>query len=89
MMMKLWLPMCLLLSLVVTLVAYVHTQNETRKVFAALQQLEDEKLQLKTEWGRLQIEKAAASASFKVASVAKKQLAMKLPENEQVMVIKR
>lgn len=88
-MVKLWLSVCLLFSLVGVLVAYVHTQNETRKVFAALQQLEDEKLQLKTEWGRLQIEKAAASASFKVASVAKKQLAMKLPENEQVMVIKR
>ncbi|WP_154223848.1 cell division protein FtsL [Marinicella rhabdoformis] len=88
-MFKLLLPLGLLVTLIAVMVSYVYTQNETRKVFAALQQLEDEKLQLKTEWGRLQIEKASKSASFRVAAVAKKELAMKLPENEQVMVIKR
>lgn len=88
-MFRLLLPFGLLVSLVAVMVSYVYTQNETRKVFAALQQLEDEKLQLKTEWGRLQIEKASKSASFKVAAIAKRELAMKLPENEQVLVIKR
>ena len=88
-MLKMMLPFGLMVALVTVMVSYVYTQNETRKVFAALQQLEDEKLQLKTEWGRLQIEKAAASASFKVAAIAKKELAMKLPEDEQVLVIKR
>ncbi len=88
-MLKFVLPFVLLVTLVAIMVSYVFSQNETRKVFAALQQLEDEKLQLKTQWGRLQIEKAAASASFKVSAVAKKELAMKLPEDEQVLVIKR
>lgn len=83
------LSLFLVSVLVTTLVAYVHSQNETRKVFAAMQKIEDEKMQLKTEWGRLQIEKAAHSASFKVATAAKKSLAMKLPENDQIMVIKR
>ena len=88
-MFRLLLPLGLLITLVVVMVSYVYTQNETRKVFAALQQLEDEKMQLRTEWGQLQIEKASKSASFKVAAIAKKQLAMKLPEDEQVLVIKR
>ncbi len=86
---KVILSLVLVSVLVITLVAYVHSQNETRKVFAAMQKIEDEKMQLKTEWGRLQIEKAAHSASFKVATTAKKSLDMRLPEAEQIMVIKR
>lgn len=79
----------LMMLTVATLVAYVYSQNETRKVFAAMQKLEDEKRLLKTEWVALQIEKASESRTEKVRSMAVNDLDMKLPDNEQVMVIKR
>ncbi len=88
-MVRLFLSLLLLSVGMTTLVAYVYSQNETRKVFAALQKVEDEQMQLRTEWGRLQIEKAAYSASFKVAAVAKKELNMRLPERAQTLVVKR
>ena len=52
------LTVVLALILMVVLVNYVYFQNETRKVFAATQQVEKEMLDINAEYARLQIEKS-------------------------------
>lgn len=79
--------LALLLSIV--LVAFVYSQNETRKVFAALQQAEQEKTRINGEWARLQIELSTLVSNSRIEHLAKSELGMKLPEEEQIMVIKR
>jgi cell division protein FtsL len=79
----------LALLLAVVLVAFVYSQNETRKVFAALQQAEQEKTRINGEWARLQIELSTLVSNSRIEHLAKSELGMKLPEEEQIMVIKR
>lgn len=79
----------LALLLVAVLVNYVFFQNETRKLFAATQSIEKQKLELNAEWARLQLEKSTLVANNRIEQVAREQLRMKLPEDEQVLVIVR
>ncbi len=75
--------------LVAVLVNYVYFQNETRKLFAETQGVEKEKLELNAEWARLQIEMSTLVSNSRIEQVARDQLNMKLPQDEQIMVIVR
>ena len=75
--------------LIAVLVNYVFFQNETRKLFAASQTIEKEKLELNSEFARLQLEKSTLVANNRIEQVARDQLNMELPEDEQVLVIVR
>lgn len=75
--------------LVWILVAYVYTQNETRKVFAETQKIEKQILDINAEFARLQIEKSTLVANNRIEKVAREQLDMKMPEEEQILVITR
>ena len=75
--------------LVGVLVNYVYFQNETRKLFAETQGVEKLKLELDDEWARLQVEKSTLVSNNRIEQVAREQLNMKLPEDEQVLVIVR
>lgn len=79
----------LAMILIAVLVNYVFFQNETRKLFAASQAIEKEKLELNSEFARLQLEKSTLVANNRIEQVARDQLNMKLPEDEQVLVIVR
>ena len=83
------ITMILAILLAAVLVAYVYSQNETRKVFAAIQQIEQEKTRINGEWARLQIELSTLVSNSRIEHLAKSELGMKLPEDEQIMVIKR
>ncbi len=75
--------------LIGVLVNYVYFQNETRKLFAETQGVEKQKLELNAEWARLQIEKSTLVSNNRIEQVARDQLNMKLPDDEQVLVIVR
>lgn len=79
----------LVLLLVMLLVDYVYYQNETRKMFAATQKIEKQKLEINAEWARLQIERSTLVANNRIERVAREQLNMKLPDEEQILVITR
>ncbi|GAA4813278.1 hypothetical protein GCM10011365_22140 [Marinicella pacifica] len=83
------ITMILSVLLASVLVAYVYSQNETRKVFATLQQAEQEKTRINGEWARLQIELSTLVSNSRIEHLAKTELGMKLPEDEHIMVIKR
>ncbi len=75
--------------LVWVLVAYIFNQNETRKVFAETQKIEKQILDINAEFARLQIEKSTLVANNRIEKVAREQLGMKMPEEEQILVITR
>jgi len=83
------LTVLLAVVLIGVLVSYVYKQNETRKLFAQTQAIEKEKLELNAEYARLQIEKSTLVSNNRIEQVAREQLNMKLPEDEQVLVIVR
>lgn len=83
------ITLVLVAILVWVLVAYVYNQNETRKVFAETQKIEKQILDINAEFARLQIEKSTLVANNRIEKVAREQLGMKMPEEEQVLVITR
>ena len=83
------LTVLLAFVLIGVLVNYVYFQNETRKLFAETQSVEKQKMELNAEYARLQIEKSTLVSNNRIEQVAREQLHMKLPEDEQVLVIVR
>jgi len=83
------LTVVLAFLLIGVVVNYVYFQNETRKLFAKTQSVEKQKLELDADWARLQIEKSTLVSNNRIEQVAREQLGMELPEDEQVMVIVR
>ncbi len=83
------IALILAILLAIVLMAFIYSQNETRKVFAELQRLETTTTQINTEWARLQIELSTLVSNSRIEHIAKTELGMKLPEDEQIKVIKR
>lgn len=75
--------------LIWVLVGFVYFQNETRKLFAETQKIEKQKLDINAEYARLQIEKSTLVANNRIEKVAREQLNMKMPVEEQILVITR
>jgi cell division protein FtsL len=75
--------------LIWVLVGFVYFQNETRKLFAETQKIEKQKLDINAEYARLQIEKSTLVANNRIEKVAREQLNMKMPAEEQILVITR
>ena len=79
----------LTVMLIWVLVGFVYFQNETRKMFAETQKIEKQKLDINAEYARLQIEKSTLVANNRIEKVAREQLNMKMPAEEQILVITR
>lgn len=80
---------CLLfLTCMATGLAIVTTTHMTRMQFAQLQQLEQEKNQLQTEWGQLLLEEGAWSTPARIEQIATERLDMRIPDVHDVEVIR-
>lgn len=66
----------------------VITTHMTRVQFAQLQQLEQEENQLQTEWGQLLLEEGAWSTPARIERIATDRLGMRIPEVNDVEVIR-
>ena len=66
----------------------VYSKHQSRKVFVELQQLKRQVDGLNTEWSQLQLEQSAWSGHGRIEKVARKKLAMILPESDQVVFVK-
>ena len=75
--------------LLVVIVDYIYLQHATRNQFVKLQTLEEEERDLNADWGRLQIEHSTLVNNNRIETEATKKLDMKVPENEQIINIKR
>ncbi len=66
----------------------VYSKHQSRKMFVELEQLNYMADNLKTEWGRLQLEQSAWSDHGRIERIARDRLAMVYPDTDEVMFIK-
>ncbi|MFG6666734.1 cell division protein FtsL [Halomonas sp. HNIBRBA4712] len=87
---RLWplIILALFLACMFTALAVVATTHMTRTQFAQLQRLEQEKNQLQTEWGQLLLEEGAWSTPARVEQIATERLEMRIPDVDDVEVIR-
>ncbi|HSH48798.1 MAG TPA: cell division protein FtsL [Halomonas sp.] len=77
------LTLCLLSAL-----AVIAASQLTREQYGRLQQLESEYQQLQTEYGQLLLEQSTWSAPSRVERLARERLEMRLPEIEEIEVVR-
>lgn len=68
--------------------AVITTAHLTREQYARLQRLEREQNQLQTEWGQLLLEESAWSSPARIERLAVERLEMRLPDVNEVEVIR-
>lgn len=79
----------LLVSVVLlSAVAVVHAKYRSRLLFVELKRLDGKADQIDIEWNRLLIEHGAWGAPHRIEADAGKELGMRLPRPEEVIVIK-
>ena len=69
--------------------AVITSAHLTRVQYARLQQLESEKDKLQTEWGQLLLEESTWSAPSRIERLASERLDMRVPELDEIRVIRR
>jgi cell division protein FtsL len=83
------LVITLTLLVLVSAFAVIEIKHESRKRFVELQALEKERDRMNIEWGRLQIEQGTLATHSQIEQIANKQLHMKIPETDSIVIIKR
>ena len=77
----------LLAAVLLTALAVVYVRHEARRGFIALQELETERDEIVTDWGRLQLEYATWASGSRVESLAKDELGLREVDPKQVIVV--
>lgn len=85
---RLLLVVLLLAACLASALAVIATSHLTREQYGRLQQLEREQNQLQTEWGQLLLEESAWSSPARIERLAVERLAMRLPDVDEVEVIR-
>ncbi|WP_269593378.1 cell division protein FtsL [Nitrococcus mobilis] len=68
-------------------VGVVYSKHKSRRLFIQLQDLQQERDQLKTEWGRLQLEQGAWATHGRVERIARERLEMRIPRQGDVVIL--
>ena len=82
------LVMLLLAACLASAIGVITTSHLTRDQYARLQVLEREQQQLQTEWGQLLLEESAWSSPARIERLAQQRLEMRLPDIDEVEVIR-
>lgn len=78
----------LLVACLASALAVITATHQTRDQYGRLQQLEREQNQLQTEWGQLLLEESAWSSPARIERLAVERLEMRLPDVDEVEVIR-
>ncbi len=62
----------------------VTSQHKARKLFVAWQNEKERAQQMEVEWGKLQLEQSTLVAPARVEKIAREQLQMQWPSDEQI-----
>jgi cell division protein FtsL len=79
----------LLLGVIASAIAVVHSRHQHRLLFVELSQLEAQRDELNIEFGRLQLEQATWGETFRIERVAREQLGMRSPQPEEIRVVRQ
>lgn len=82
----LWLPL-LVLAVIASALGVVYTKHQSRKLFVALQGLEDARDEMNIEWGQLQLEQSTWATHGRVEELAREQLKMTTPASDAVVIV--
>lgn len=77
----------LLFLVFISAIAVVLARHQSRKLFAELQGLEQQRDAMNEEWGQLQLEQATWGTHSRIEDVARHKLGMTVPPAEAIMVI--
>lgn len=77
------------LVMLATALGVVWTRHESRVLFVELQELNGERDELNIEWGRLQLEQATWAEASRIERLARDELNMQTPAQDDVVVIVR
>jgi cell division protein FtsL len=77
----------LLFVLVACALSLVGSQHKARKLFGELQCEQQRAQELDVEWGQLQLEQSTWATHARIEEVARRALAMRLPDSERVRMI--
>ena len=67
--------------------AVVTSQNEARRLFAALQDEQDRSRELEIQFGQLQLEQSTWAMQSRIEQVASRKLGMRVPAADRVRVV--
>ena len=76
------------LAVLVTALAVIFAQHQSRKTFVELQELQKVRDEIDVEWGRLQLEQGAWTTHGRVEQIARNKLDMKIPNTDAVVIVK-
>ena len=71
----------------ISAIVVVLARHQSRKLFAELQGLEQQRDAMNEEWGQLQLEQATWGTHSRIEDFARRKLGMTVPPAEAIMVI--
>jgi cell division protein FtsL len=78
----------LIVAVIATALAVVHSRHRHRELFIEATRLEKARDELNIEFGRLQLEQATWAEANRIDQVARDRLGMKFPEGNEIVVIR-
>lgn len=78
----------LVLAVLASAMAVIASTHLTRVQYARLQQLEADQDKMQTAWGRLLLEESTWSAPSRIERLAVERLEMRVPDLEQIEIIR-
>lgn len=77
-----------LVALVVgSAIGVIYSKHKSRRLFIQLQDLQEQRDQLNTEWGRLQLEQGAWATHGRIERIARERLEMRMPSQSDVVIL--
>ncbi len=77
----------MLILVLISALLVVTVRHENRLSFIALQELENQRNHLQSEWGRLMLEKGAWTTKHNIADEAGNRLGMLAPPSAQIVTV--
>ena len=84
-----WLGILLTFAILATSFFVIETAYQTRQMYSELQKLRVERNQMTIEWGRLMLERGAISADMRLDTLARQEMILRSPSNQQVILMER
>ncbi len=75
-------------AVLVTALAVIYAQHQSRKSFVELQELQKVRDEIDVQWGRLQLEQGAWTTHGRVEQIARNKLDMEIPRTDEVVIVK-
>lgn len=79
----------LMLLVLASLLGIVAARQSSRDLFIAMQNEQNKKIRLNTEWGQLELEQSTLAAHGRVEAIARDKLGMTMPAMNDVLVVRQ